>query len=106
PIYIILIAVTAYSATQYLRVFSDTLGHRAEALVLALGFITLVVVSNIRGFGWRRLRRIGVLVIADLALQAFVVVLGLILFFNPSTLLDPIQLGSAPTWADLAFALT
>jgi basic amino acid/polyamine antiporter, APA family len=104
--YIILIAVTAYSATQYLRVFWSPLGHRAEALGLALVFIALVVLSNIRGFGGRRARRIGLLVIGDLALQGFVVVLGLALFFNPHTLLDPIHLGSAPKWSDLVFALT
>ena len=46
------------------------------------------------------------LVVGDLALQAFIVVLGLVLFFNPHTLLDPIHLGSAPTWSDLIFALT
>jgi len=47
-----------------------------------------------------------VLVIADLALQLVVVVLGLVLFFNPHTLVDPIHLGSAPTWGNLVFALT
>jgi basic amino acid/polyamine antiporter, APA family len=104
--YIILIAVTAYSATQYLRVFWSPLGHHAEALGLALAFIALVVLSNIRGFGWRRARRIGVLVTADLALQAFIVVLGLVLFFHPRTLLNSIHLGSSPTWSDLIFALT
>ncbi len=104
--YIILIAVTSYSATQYLRVFWSPLGNSAEALGLALVFIAIVVLGNIRGFGGRRARRIGVLVIADLALQAFVVVVGLALFFDPSTLLDPIHLGSAPTWSNLVFALT
>src|SRR5262249_20010836 len=75
-------------------------------LILALGFIALVVAGNIRGLGVGRARRIGLLVIADLALQSFVVVYGLALFFNPDTLLDPIHLGSAPTWSDLLFALT
>ncbi len=104
--YVILIAVTAYSATQYLRVFWSPLGHRGEALGLALVFIAVVVLSNIRGFGGRRARRVGMLVGADLLLQGFIVVLGLALFFNPHTLIDPIHLGSAPTWADLVFALT
>ena len=46
-------------------------------------------------------------VVGDIALQAFIViVLGLVLFFDPHTLLDPIHLGSAPTWSDLIFALT
>ncbi|HEX3518942.1 MAG TPA: amino acid permease [Solirubrobacteraceae bacterium] len=104
--YVILVAVTAYSATQYLRVFWSPLGHHDEALLLAFAFIALVVLSNIRGFGGRRARRVGFLVAGDLALQGFIVVLGLILFFNPHTLVDPIHLGSAPKWSDLVFALT
>jgi basic amino acid/polyamine antiporter, APA family len=104
--YVILIAVTAYSATQYLRVFWSPLGHREEALGLALIFIAVVVLSNIRGFGGRRARRVGMLVAGDLLLQGFIVVLGLALFFNPDTLLDPIHLGSAPSWGDFIFAMT
>jgi APA family basic amino acid/polyamine antiporter len=104
--YIILIAVTAFSATQYLRVFWHPLGNRGEALGLALAFIALVVLSNIRGFGGRRARRVGLLVAGDLVLQGFIVVLGLVLFFNPHTWLSPIHLGSAPTWSGLVFALT
>jgi APA family basic amino acid/polyamine antiporter len=104
--YIILIAVTTYSATQYLSVFSSPLGDRDEALILALLFVAVVVVGNIRGLGGRRARRIGVLVIADLALQVFIVILGLALFFNADKLFDPIHLGSAPRWSDFVFALT
>jgi basic amino acid/polyamine antiporter, APA family len=104
--YVILIAVTTYSATQYLRVFWNPLGRGPEALGLAIVFIALVVLINIRGQGGRRARRIGLLAIADLALQGFVVVLGLVLFFDPHTLLSPIHLGSAPKWSDLVFALT
>jgi APA family basic amino acid/polyamine antiporter len=103
--YVILIAVTSYAATQYLRVFWSPLGHRAESLGLALVFIALVVLGNIRGFGWRS-RRIAAIVSVDLLVQALIVVLGLIMFFNPHTLLDPIHLGSAPKWSDLVFALT
>jgi APA family basic amino acid/polyamine antiporter len=104
--YVILIAVTCYSATQYLRVFWSPLGHSAEALGLALVFILLVVLGNIRGFGWRRSRRVAMIVVADLGLQGLIVVLGIVLFFNPHTLLDPIHLGSAPSWSGLIFALT
>jgi basic amino acid/polyamine antiporter, APA family len=104
--YIILIAVTAYSATQYLKTFWSPLGNRGEALGMVLAFIALVVLSNIRGFGGRRARRVGMLMAGDLALQGFIVVLGLALFFNPHTLLNPIHLGSTPTWSHLIFALT
>ncbi len=46
------------------------------------------------------------LVAGDLALQLLLVVIGLVLFLSPHTLLDPIHLGSAPKWSDLVFALT
>src|SRR5437660_634429 len=102
----ILIAVTAYSATHYLRVFWGPLGHSVESLLLALAIIAFVVLVNIRGIGPRRARRIGMLVLADLAVQVLLIVLGLVLFFSPDTLVDPIDLGSAPTWSGLVFALT
>jgi APA family basic amino acid/polyamine antiporter len=104
--YIILIAVTTYSATQYLRVFWSPLGEYDEALLLSLAFIAWVVLANIRGFSGRRARRIGMLVIGDLALQLLIVVLGLVLFFDPHTLLAPIDLGNSPTWSSFVFALT
>ena len=104
--YVILIAVTAYSATQYLQVFWGRLGESNEALGLALAFIALVVLLNIRGFGARRARRVGILLAGDIAVQAFIVVIGMILFFNPQVLIDPINLGTAPTWSGLVFALT
>jgi APA family basic amino acid/polyamine antiporter len=104
--YIILLAVTAYATTQYLKVFWSPLGDRAEALGLALLVIGVVVRGNIRGLGDRRARRIGLLVIGDLALQGFVVVVGLAVFFSPHALLAPIHLGSTPKWSDLVFALT
>ena len=104
--YVILIAVTAFSTTQYLQVFWGRLGDKGSALGLALAFIALVVLSNIRGFGPRRARRVGMVLAGDLAVQALIVVLGLVLFFNPDVLLDPIKLGSAPKWSDVVFALT
>jgi len=104
--YVILIAVTAFSATQYLRVFWSPLGNRGEALGLALAIIALVVLGNIRGFSGHRTRRVGLLVAADLLIQGFIVVLGLVVFFSPHTLLSPIHLGTAPTWSSLIFAMT
>ncbi|HEX4465635.1 MAG TPA: amino acid permease, partial [Solirubrobacteraceae bacterium] len=104
--YTILIAVTAFSATEYLRVFWHPLGDRGPALGLALAFIALVVLSNIRGFSGKRAVRIGVLLIGDIALQTLIIVLGLVLFFSPHKLTDPIHLGSSPKWSDLVFAMT
>jgi basic amino acid/polyamine antiporter, APA family len=104
--YVILIAVTAFSATQYLQVYWSRLGDKGAALGLALAFIALVVLGNIRGFGTRRARRVGMLLAADILVQTFIVVLGLILFFEPDKWLNPIHLGTAPSWSNLIFALT
>ncbi|MFZ2051883.1 MAG: amino acid permease [Solirubrobacteraceae bacterium] len=104
--YIILIAVTAYTATQYLRVFWEPLGGKAAALGLALVLIAFVVLSNIRGFGARREARIGALVFGALVLQLVIVAIGLALFFEAKAIVDTIHLGSTPTWSSLIFALT
>jgi basic amino acid/polyamine antiporter, APA family len=104
--YVILIAVTAFAATQYLSVFWAPLGHRDEALLLSFAVIALVVFSSIRGFSWRREYRIGLIVVGALVLELVAIVIGLVQFFNPHTLVSQIHLGSAPTWAGLIFALT
>jgi APA family basic amino acid/polyamine antiporter len=104
--YVILIAVTAYSATQYMRVFWKPLGNSAEALGLALAFIALVVLANIRGFSQRRARRVGILMAGDLALQTLIVIVGMAVVFDPEILLDPIHLGTSPTVSEVIFALT
>jgi APA family basic amino acid/polyamine antiporter len=104
--YIILIATTAYAATQYLKVFWAPLGNRDEALALSLAIIAYVVFSNIRGLSSRRGLRIGALVVGALALELFVIALGLILYFNPHKITSQVHLGSAPSWSGLIFAIT
>jgi APA family basic amino acid/polyamine antiporter len=104
--YIILIAVTSLSATNYLAAaFYKPLGSGATELVLGLGIIAYVAVRNIRGFSPARGRRIATLVVADLALQALVVVVGLAVFFHADLLVDPVHLGTSPQWKDVLFAL-
>lgn len=104
--FLILIAVTALSATNYLATFWSPLGEGAAETALCIGIIAYVAVRNIRGFSATRARRIAGLVIADLFLQALIIVLGLLLFLQPGVLVESIDLGSAPTWTDLIFALT
>jgi hypothetical protein len=104
--YVILIAVAAYAATRYLQVFWHPLGNHLESLLLALGIIAFVVLSNLRGFSARRGLRIGVLVVGAIVLVLIMIGVGLVQFFNPHTLTSSIHLGSAPTWSGLIFALT
>ncbi|MCW3046081.1 MAG: amino acid permease [Solirubrobacterales bacterium] len=104
--YIILIAVTSLSATNYLAAaFYKPLGSGPTEVVLGLAIIAYVAVRNIRGFSPARGRRIAALVVADLALQALVVVIGLAVFFHADLLVDPVHLGTSPHWKDVLFAL-
>ncbi|MGA9875509.1 MAG: amino acid permease [Solirubrobacteraceae bacterium] len=104
--YVILIAVTAFAATQYLSVFWAPFGHYGEALLLSFAIIAFVVFSTVRGFGWRREYRIGLIVVGALLLELVAIAIGLVQFFNAHKLVSQVHLGSAPTWSGLVFALT
>jgi basic amino acid/polyamine antiporter, APA family len=103
--YTILIAVTALTVPAYLGAFWGPLDHGALQIAFALGVILFVAFDNITGINARRLRSRVWVTGADLALQAAVIMLGLVLAFHPHRLAETIHLGTAPTWADLAFAL-
>ena len=103
--YIILIAVTSFSATNYLAAFYAPLGRGTAELLLCFGIILYVAIRNIRGFSKTRVNRIAALVIADIGLQVLVIVLGLFAFFHLDAITDTIHLGSTPTWGNTVFAL-
>jgi APA family basic amino acid/polyamine antiporter len=103
--YVILIAVTAFSATNYLSVFWGDLGHGSTELILALGIVLYVALRNIRGFSTTRVNRISALVIADIGLQLALIVIGLATFFNYDKLVNPIDFGVTPEWGEVIFAL-
>jgi len=103
--YIILIAVCALTATNYAAAFYAPLGEGTGELVFSVAIIAAIAVGSIRGFSGGRVRRLAVIVVADLVLQVGLVVLGLATFFSWDLLTAPIDLGRAPEWDDLVFAL-
>lgn len=104
--YVILIAVCALSATNYLQAFWRPLGDGAAEIAIAAAVIVWVAVRNVRGFSARRAQGVLIIVVADLLLQALLIVLGLAMFLDPGLLVGQIHLGTAPTWTNLVFALT
>src|SRR5215207_3176696 len=104
--FLILIAVTSLSATNYLATFWSEAGSGAVELVIAFAIIVYVATRNILGFSVTRWKRIAALVTADLALQLLIVVVGLIAALNIDQLTASIDLGTTPTWKDFIFALT
>jgi basic amino acid/polyamine antiporter, APA family len=104
--FLMLVAVCSVAATNYLAVFWGDLGQGAPEAILTAAIIVYVAIRNVRGLGAGRTTRIARLVVADLALQALIIVIGLALFLDPGGLTDSIVLGSAPRWEDFIFALT
>ena len=88
------------------RLLEPARATAARRSALALAFIALVVLSNIRGFGGRRARRVGLLRGGDLRCRRSSSCSGSCCSSTRTRSLDPIHLGSAPTWSDLVFALT
>ena len=103
--YIILIAVTAFSATNYVSAFWGGAGSGTSEFLLAAAIIASVAAGTIRGWSPRRAGRIAALVLADIAVQLLVIVVGLATFFDWHMLVDPIELGSTPGWNQVVFAL-
>ncbi len=104
--YVILIAITTLTATNYIAAFIPEIGEGALEVVVAIGLIALIAASNIRGLTASRFNRIAVLAVVDLLVQLLLIVLGLALVFNVGDLVDPIQLGSSPSWSGVIFGLT
>ena len=104
--YLILIAVAALASTEYMSVFWGELAHDEVELIVSLGVVAWIAIVNIRGITARVLRWLAVVAVADLLVQLSVIGLGLALVFDADALVDPIDLGTAPTWGNVVFAFT
>ena len=104
--FLILIAVTAFVAVNYVAAFWSPLGDGLTELVIAIAIVAYVAVRNTRGFGGVTRERIAALVLVDIALQLLIIVFGVALVVDLDGLLDSIELGTSPEWKDVMFALT
>ena len=103
--YIILLAVTAFTATNYLAAFWGPIGRGTVETIVALGALAYIAWRSILGFSKRRATRMGALVIADFVIQVIVILLGLAVFFDLDTITRPIELGTSPRWSEVIFAI-
>ncbi len=105
--YVILIAICALTATDYLATFIGAFGHGTPRVVIALAVVAYVGVTNVFAFSplaaWRG--GCSAIVIADVVIQLVVIVIGLVLFFHLPTITDHIHLGSQPSWTGVIYAL-
>ncbi len=103
--YVILLAATAFSATNYLAPIWSGFGHGTVEVLTCLAILAYVALRNVRGFSTSRSRRISMLVIADIAVQLGLIVLGVALLYDPGAISASIDIGATPTWQDLIVAV-
>jgi APA family basic amino acid/polyamine antiporter len=105
--FLILIAVTAFVAANYLAAFWAALADPAPELGIALAIVVYVALRNVAGFrGGARRERISALALVDIALQLAIIVVGALLVVDVDALTSSIELGTTPRWGDLVFAVT
>jgi APA family basic amino acid/polyamine antiporter len=104
--YAILIAITAFAIPHYLAGIWGLPGHAGAEIVVAAAVIAYVAASNIYGLTAHRFARLGSLSLIDIGLQLVVIAIGFAAVFDPDKLVDPIRLGTSPSWRELVYALT
>src|SRR5207244_4318245 len=102
--YIITVAISAFFVPHYLAVFWSPLGHSPGDILGGIGVIVFLAALNVKGT--QESTRLNlILAIADLCTQIILVGIGLALVFNPTTLVDNVHLGVAPSWGDFLLGI-
>jgi basic amino acid/polyamine antiporter, APA family len=102
--YIITIAISAFFVPHYLSVFWGPL--RENPWDVVVGAIVIVLLVGLNVVGIKEAAGLNIfLAVVDFATQLLLVLLGFALIFSPSTLVDNVNLGVAPTWSDFFIAI-
>ncbi len=102
--YTITVAISAFFVPHYLAVFWPWLGHGPGDVIGGAALVIALALINIRGTEESAKLNL-VLAVADLATQVVLVLIGLVLVFNPQVLADNIHFGVAPSWSDFALGI-
>ncbi len=104
--YVIVIALAAVTVPHYLAPISGELADGTWEVVIAMGVVALVAVVNTIGYtGNRRQGWLVALTASDLALQFLLIVVGIAVLWDPSSLTSQLDLFTSPSLSDLAYAL-
>ena len=104
--YVIVIALAAVTVPHYLEPISGDLADGTGEVVIAIAVITLVAVVNLIGYtGSRRQGPLVALTASDLLLQVLLIVVGLVVVWDPSALTAELDLFTSPSLRDLAYSL-
>jgi APA family basic amino acid/polyamine antiporter len=102
--YIITAAISAFFVPHYLGVFWPALHHGPGDVIAGIVLVAMLAALNVRGT--QESSRLNlVLAIGDLCTQILLVAIGIALVLSPSTLIDNVHLGVAPTWGNAALGI-
>ena len=102
--YIITVAISAFFVPHYLAVFWPWLGDSPGDIIGGVAVIVFLAFLNVKGT--QESTRLNlILAVADLCTQAILVVIGMVLVFSPTILVDNVHLGVAPTWGDFLLGI-
>ena len=104
--YVIVIALAAITVPHYLGPISSELADGTGEEIVAVGVVAVVAAINIIGFtGSRRQGLLVAMTGADLLLQFLLVVVGLIVVWDPSALTSSLDAFGTPSVSNIAEAL-
>jgi APA family basic amino acid/polyamine antiporter len=102
--YIITIAISAFFVPHYLSIFWAPLKQNPWDIIGGSAVIVVLVAVNVVGI--QESARLNILLaLVDFATQLLLVLLGFILVLSPSTLVDNVHFGTAPTWSQFFLAI-
>jgi basic amino acid/polyamine antiporter, APA family len=102
--YVITIAISAFFVPHYLSVYWEPLRENPWDIIGGAFVISVLVALNVVGL--RESAGLNILLaVVDFATQVLLVVLGFVLIFSPSVLVDNVDFGTAPTWSQFLLAI-
>jgi len=102
--YVATIAISAFFVPHYLSVFWGPLREYPWDVAGGVAVVVVLVLINIVGIEESTQVNV-ILAVVDFATQVLLVLLGFVLVFSPSILVDNVHLGVAPTWSQFFLAV-
>ncbi len=104
--YLIVITLSALFLPHYLGGALEIEALQRHPWDVVVGVCAIGAIAVVRLFRRPGLYTAGIgVAVLDLVTQVLVVVLGLALLFSPDALTEGVDIGSAPSWSEIAFAL-
>jgi APA family basic amino acid/polyamine antiporter len=103
--YVITIAISAFFVPHYLGGLIGFLADGPYDVIAAVAVVAVLAAVNVRGLGRSAALNSG-LALLDIATQVAIIGLGAVLVFSPEQLVNQVDLGVAPTWSELVFAIS